>query len=183
MIAGFALERASKSGAIFDEEKLHWLNAIYIRNCKTEDLIDRLKPYLEQAGLKNDIINSEWFKKVIELVKIDLITLAEIENHIDIFFDDKYKITNEAKDLLANDNAKKVVKTFAEYLDSCDSEPDNLYIDAMKYVKEKTGTKSKELFMPIRAALTGKTHGPELDKIFVVLDREVVLRRLKPFIN
>ncbi len=50
MIAGFALERASKSGAIFDEEKLRWLNAIYIRNCKTEDLIKRLNPFLENTG-------------------------------------------------------------------------------------------------------------------------------------
>ncbi len=39
MITAFSLDRASKSGAIFDEEKLHWLNAIYIRNCPTENLV------------------------------------------------------------------------------------------------------------------------------------------------
>jgi len=52
----------------------------------------------------------------------------------------------------------------------------------MKYVKEKAGVKGKELFMPVRAALTGEIHGPELDKVFAVLGKEASLRRLKPFI-
>jgi len=181
MIDGFNLERASKSGAIFDEEKLRWLNAIYIRNCPTEALIKKLEPFLEQVGLKNDIVQSAWFKNVIGLVKTDLITLAEIEKHIDIFFDDKYEITGAAKDLLAKDDAKKVVNTFAEYLDRHDSELEDLYAAAIKYVKEETGFKGKELFMPIRAALTGKLHGPELDKVFAILGKNVALRRLKLF--
>ena len=178
MIEGFALERASKSGAIFDEEKLRWLNAIYIRNCKTDDLIERLKPFLEQSGFKSEIMSSEWFKQVIELVKTDLITLVEIESHISIFFDDKYKLSSEAEEMLANDTARKVVRTFTEYLATHDAELQNIYSSAVKYTKEKTGAKGKELFMPIRAAITGKIHGPELDKVFAVLGKDVSLRRL-----
>ena len=178
MIAEFALERASKSGAIFDEEKLRWLNAIYIRNCKTEDLIKRLKPFLEKSGLKDDTINSEWFKQVIDLVKDELTTLAEVDSHISIFFDDKYKLTAEAEEILNKDNARNVVKAFTEYLDIHD-DPQSLYSAAMKNVKEKTGAKGKELFMPVRAALTGKNHGPELDKVFAILGKDVALRRLK----
>ena len=68
MIKDFSLERTSKSGAIFDEEKLHWLNAIYIRNCKTEDLVERLKPFLEQADYKTNTIDAKWLNDVIELV-------------------------------------------------------------------------------------------------------------------
>ncbi|PKN53276.1 MAG: glutamate--tRNA ligase, partial [Deltaproteobacteria bacterium HGW-Deltaproteobacteria-13] len=183
MIAGFMLERASKSGAIFDEEKLHWLNAIYIRNCETEDLLRRLKPFLEGAGFKNGITDSEWFRQVIELVKDELTTLAGIESHISIFFDDQYKLTAEAKEILEKDTARKVVRSFAEYLDTHAAEPQNLYSAAMKYVKEKAGVKGKELFMPIRAAMTGKIHGPELDKVFAVLGKDVALRRLKPFVG
>jgi glutamyl-tRNA synthetase len=181
MIAGFALERASKSGAIFDEEKLRWLNAIYIRNIKTEDLVGRLKPFLEKSGFKNEVINSEWFKEIIELVKTDFTTLADIENHINIFFDDRYKITDEANEILKKDDARKVVKAFIEYLNKNDEESQNLYSTATKYVKEKTSAKGKELFMPIRAALTGKIHGPELDKVFTILGKDTALKRLKYF--
>jgi len=181
MIEGFALERASKSGAVFDEEKLLWLNAVYIRSCKTEDLIKRLKPFLEKSGLKDDTINSEWFKQVIDLVKDELTTLAEVDSHISIFFDDKYKLTAEAEEILKKDNARNVVKAFTEYLDIHDDNSQSLYSAAMKHVKETTGFKGKELFMPIRAALTGKVHGPELDKVFAVLGKDSALKRLKSF--
>jgi nondiscriminating glutamyl-tRNA synthetase len=181
MIKDFSLERTSKSGAIFDEEKLHWLNAIYIRNCKTEDLVKRLKPFLEQAGLKTDTINAKWLNEVIELVKTELTTLSEIGSHIDIFFDDKYKMTAEAKEILEKDTACQVVKAFAEYLRTGEDTPQKLYSAAIKYAKEKTGAKGKELFMPIRAALTGKVHGPELDKVFAILGNETALQRLKSF--
>jgi glutamyl-tRNA synthetase len=178
MIDGFALERASKSGAIFDEEKLHWLNAIYIRNCKTEDLILRLKPFLEQAGYKTGAIDAKWFNEVIELVKTELTALAEIGSHIDIFFDDKYEITDEAKQILEKENAVVVVKAFDEYLKTAADNPQENYVAAIKYVKEKTGAKGKDLFMPIRVALTGKVHGPELDKVFAILGRNAALKRL-----
>ncbi len=182
MIDGFTLERASKSGAVFDEEKLRWLNAIYIRNSKTEDLIKWLKPFLKNSGLKEEMINSEWFKKVIELVKDELTTLAEVDSHISIFFNDKYQITAEAREILEKDNAKIVIKTFIEYLRNHD-DTGNFYTAAIKHVKEITGAKGRELFMPLRAALTGEVHGPELDKVFAVLGKDTALKRLNPFFS
>jgi len=179
MIAGFALERASKSGAIFDEEKLHWLNAIYIRNCKTENLVERLKPFLEQAGYKTDAIDAKWLNEIIELVKTELTTLAEIGSHIDIFFDDKYEITAEAKQILEKESAAQVVKVFGEYLKTAAGNPRENYLAAIKYTKEEKGAKGKDLFMPIRAALTGKVHGPELDKVFAILGKGAALKRLR----
>jgi nondiscriminating glutamyl-tRNA synthetase len=181
MIADFALERASKSGAIFDEEKLHWLNAIYIRNCKTEDLFERLKPFLDQAGYKTAAIEAKWLNEVIELVKTELTTLAGIGSHIDIFFDDKYEITAGAKQILNKEGAFLVLKMFGEYLKTATGNPQENYLAAIKYTKEKTGAKDKDLFMPIRAALTGKVHGPELDKVFAILGKDTALKRLKSF--
>jgi glutamyl-tRNA synthetase len=179
MINGFSLERASKSGAVFDEEKLRWLNAIYIRNCEAENLIDRLKPFLRQSGFNSEKIDKKWFNQIIELIKTDLTTLADIGVHIEMFFDDKYIINAEAQVILKKDDARFVVKTFLEYLKTHDDEAQNIYSAAMKFVKEKTGAKGKDLFMPIRAALTGKVHGPELDKVFVILGKDTALKRLE----
>ena len=108
-------------------------------------------------------------------------TLAEIGSHIDTFFDDKYEITAEAKQILEKESAVAVVKMFGEYLKTAAGNPPENYLAAIKYTKEKTSAKGKELFMPIRAALTGKVHGPELDKVFAVLGKDTVLKRLKPF--
>jgi nondiscriminating glutamyl-tRNA synthetase len=183
MIAQFAVERASKSGAIFDEEKLRWLNAIYIRNCKTEDLVSRLLPFLEEAGYKTDTIDPIWLAMVIELIKNDLVTLADIGNHIAIFFDNKYILADEAKKLLEKENAFRVVQTFTKYLQTSNSTEEEMYPAAMKYAREKTGAKGKDLFMPVRASLTGRLHGPELDKVFAILGKNTALKRLRSFIS
>ena len=181
MIADFTLTRASKSGAVFDEEKLQWLNAIYIRNCPAGELIEKLKPFLEEAGYKIDQIDPVWFGRVIDLVKNDLTTLADVGSHIDIFFEGRYAKTAEAEEMLKKEEAKSVVRAIVEYLENNSGEPEELYPAAIKYVKEKTGAKGKNLFMPIRAALTSRLHGPELDKVFVILGKVAVLKRLKHF--
>jgi nondiscriminating glutamyl-tRNA synthetase len=178
MITAFSLERASKSGAIFDEEKLHWLNAIYIRNCATGDLVERLKPFFEQAGYETATLDPMWLNGVVDLIKSDLTTLSAIGCHIDIFFDDKYEITTEAGQLLAKESARQVVKTFAEYLQTSAETVQEIYPVAIKYIKEKVGVKGKDLFMPIRAALTGRLHGPELDSVFAILGKESALKRI-----
>ncbi len=182
MIAAFSLERASKSGAIFDEEKLHWLNAIYIRNCPTEDLVRRLHPFLEQSGYPADDFDSALLYAIVDLIKNDLTTLSTIGNHISIFFDDKYEITAEARQILEKESALSVLKTFAAYLESCADAAKEIYPAAIKHVKEKSGVKGRDLFMPIRAALTGRVHGPELDRIFEIMGKNAALKRLNHFI-
>jgi nondiscriminating glutamyl-tRNA synthetase len=113
-----------------------------------------------------------------------LITLADIGAQVEIFFDDKYKLTDAAGEILKKENARTVVNAFADYLKTNDNaDARNLYVAAMKYVKEKTGAKGKELFMPIRAALTGAVHGPELDRVFAILGKETAVKRLRRYNN
>src|SRR4030066_113566 len=93
----------------------------------------------------------------------------------------KKNSTGSTQFILENDSVPQVVKAFAEYLKTSDDTPQKLYPAAIKVVKEKTNSKGKELFMPIRAALTGKVHGPELDKVFAILGKEAALKRLTHF--
>lgn len=179
MVEAFSLDRASKSGAVFDEEKLRWLNAIYLRNCATDILIKKLQPFLLQAGIQMESLEPQWFKNVIELVKDELITLSDIGGHIDLFFDDRYEMTPDAKQILDSESAQKVVRVFGEYLACASGSPQEIYAAAIKSAKEKSGVKGKELFMPVRAALTGKVKGPELDKVFAILGKDSACKRLK----
>ena len=179
MIEVFSLERASKSGAVFDEGKLRWLNAIYIRSLATDELIMRLQPFLHEFGFQPETLDPEWFKNVIEIVKDELTTLADIGGHIDLFFDDRYEISSDAKHILDTANARKVVQSFGEYLADATGSPQEIYIAAIKHAKEKSGVKGRDLYMPVRAALTGKITGPELDKVFVILGTDSACQRLK----
>ncbi|HNS55839.1 MAG TPA: hypothetical protein PKO34_02200, partial [Smithellaceae bacterium] len=81
------------------------------------------------------------------------------------------------------EGARQVVQTFVEYLQTNTAQAAEIYPAALKFVKEKTGAKGKGLFMPLRAALTGRVHGPELDRLFAVLGKEAALNRLQQFIG
>ena len=177
MLEAFSLSRASKSGAVFDEGKLRWLNAAYIRKTSTEDLLRKLEPFLRAAGFRPETLDAAWLKNVLETVKGELTTLAEIGDHIDLFFDERYSLSDEAGKLLAAPGAREVVGAFGEYLERAQDDPGNVYAAAIRHAKEKSGVAGRNLFMPVRAALTGKLKGPELDRIFVVLGVDSARRR------
>ncbi len=179
MVEAFSLSRASKSGAVFDEDKLRWLNAIYVRNCTTAELLERLEPFLQEAGYRTAALEAQWLRRVIETVKDELTTLADIDSHIDLFFDDRYKITSEARQILDSESAQTVIRYFSEFLEQASGPADDIYVAAIKYAREKSGIKGRDLFMPVRAQLTGKVKGPELDKVFAILGKDSALQRLR----
>jgi glutamyl/glutaminyl-tRNA synthetase len=178
MIGAFSLSRASRSGAVFDEDKLRWLNAAYIRNASTDALLVRLEPFLRASGYRPETLDAVWLKNVLETVRGELTTLAEIGDHINLFFDERYTLSEDAQRLLAAPRAREVVGTFGEYLKRAQGDPADIYAAAIRHAKEKSGARGKDLFMPVRAALTGRLKGPELDRIFVVLGVDSARRRL-----
>jgi nondiscriminating glutamyl-tRNA synthetase len=116
---------------------------------------------------------------VIETVRDELTALAGIGEHIALFFDSRYRMTSEAKQVLDTENARKVVLSFGEYLDTAAGLPLEIYAAAIKHARESSGIKGRDLFMPVRAALTGKVKGPELEKVFALLGKASAVKRLK----
>ena len=169
MIEAFSLERASKSGAVFDEEKLRWLNAHYIRNLPVDDLMRRLEPFLNPPGYEAQAMEPGRLKMAIESVHDELTDLSNIGEHIDLFFDGRYEATPEARQGLAAPAAHEVISAFCEYLDGAEGAPSQIYAAALGHARKKTGLKGRELFMPVRAALTGRGKGPQLDQVFTIL--------------
>jgi nondiscriminating glutamyl-tRNA synthetase len=177
IISMFSLDKAGKSGAIFDEGKLKWLNAIYIRNCEIDELAELLIPFIKGAGYDIDLMERGWLHQVVEALKDNLVTLADIGPYLDIFFDDRYQISDEARAILREGAA--VVNVLQEELEQNTIADRDFYRNLINSVRRKTGLKAKDLFLPIRAALTGRTAGPELEKVFVILGKESILRRLE----
>ena len=177
IIGMFSLDKAGKSGAIFDEGKLKWLNAIYIRNCDIDELTELLIPFIKEAGYDIDLMGRSWLRQVVDALKDNLVTLADVSLYLDIFFDDRYQISDEAMAIL-RDNAT-VVNVLHEELEQNTMADRDFYRSLINSVRRKTGLKAKALFLPIRAALTGRTSGPELEKVFVILGKESIRRRLE----
>lgn len=174
LIKDFSLDRVVKSPAIFDIDKLNWMNGNYIRNAELDRLTKLVIPYLKNKGFLKCCGDLEWLKVVVDLVKDHLNCLSEITDHVDYLFNPEIILENEAKEILEKESATKVLKCFGKRLE------ENIDISQMiKDIGKEIGVRGKDLFMPIRAALTGKTHGPELPKIIAVLGKEICLKRIK----
>ncbi len=177
IVRGFSLDRAGKSGAIFDEEKLEWLNAQYIRKCEHGHLTDLLLPYLKDEGFDTESRGRAWIEAVVQAVKGNLRLLSEVGRYADVFFDERFGIGEEARAVLAQGRATEVLRALEKALreDGCPEE--RPYACLMDRIKADTGLKGKALFLPVRAAVTGKTWGPELDRVCDLLGRGSLLMR------
>ncbi len=177
MIGEFSLDRAGKSGAIFDEDKLEWVNEHYVRRYSPEALLDMAKPFLEADGYNLDSVNREWLIAVIGSVQGEIRELSDAGKAIELFFNDRFEISAEALQVLESGKAKDVLTALRGSLVT-DGGGEGMYPRVSKSVRDRTGLKGKDLFMPVRAAVTGRTRGPELEKIFSLLGRESLLERV-----
>jgi nondiscriminating glutamyl-tRNA synthetase len=143
-------------------------------------LTERLLPFIRAAGYHNvDSLDRVWLERVIDAVRGDLATLSDIGEQMDIFFDDRYVLSGEAQRLLGKEQALTVVRALQEILDKLPPSADHFYQEIMESVERKTGAKGKKLFMPIRAAVTGRIRGPELDRVFAILSPESLKHRVE----
>ncbi len=183
IIDEFTLERVGKSGAIFDEVKLNWLNGVYIRNTDPDRLMDLLDPYIRKAGYEYESLDKVWFSSVIASLAGNLSKLSDIDQYINMFFDSHYEILPDALSLLNEDGALDVIIHLRDALRASETDESNMYANVVKQVKKETGLKGKKLLMPIRAAVTGVLVGPELDKVFSLLRRDSIMMRCEKAIE
>lgn len=169
--------RLSRSPSMFDNDHLNWMNSTYIKNLDEEKYLELVKPFL----LKNENLNGADEVKlnlISKIYKSELIYLDQINELVNSVliknqdFDKNAIFAAESKDLLLK---------FADLLknnesNSFDKESFKLVINELISL---TGIKGKNLYMPIRMALTGHEHGVELFNIINIIGKEEAIRRLK----
>lgn len=177
----FSLGNISKSPAIFDNEKLNWMNGHYIRSASLERITDLAIPYLKEAGCLRGKITStkrDWVLRVTEATRAHLDYLAQIPKETGVFFTEEVKISNKEKEILKKESSKRVLSTLKDRLKKIKEITNKNFKSLMKGIEKETGCKGKDLYLPIRVALTGKNRGPELYLILPILGKKESLKRL-----
>ncbi len=173
LIEKFSLERVNKAGAVFDIQKLNWMNGVYIRKLPEDRLIAFLTPFLEKAGY--DISDKERTRKIILAVYKSIEKGEDIAKAASLFFHDTLTIEEpEAIEFLKKDTSRTVLEKFAEKLQAVNQLDMDTFKQIMKEIQKETGIKKQELWMPVRIAITGVTHGPELPLVIEILGLEKV---------
>lgn len=182
LIKSFSFERVSKTGGVFDINKLKWINAHYIREKDIDDLTKLSIPFLLKSDeIKEDDIENRyhWIKALVSILKDRIATLDELPEKLKSILDNDVKFeTEEAKKVLEDSDIDKLSEAFKEELEKVEEVDEEFASSILKTIQKKTGIKGKNLFMPIRIALTGNQHGPDLDKIIFVLGKENILKRI-----
>lgn len=180
----FSLDRVSKSPAVFDLQKLNYMNAQYIKQTEDEKLIDLTLPFLREAGLFASASLSEderqWVAGFIGAVKEKIYNLSEVKNYIPYFHGKELtEMGEEAKKIMQGDTVGTVLALFQAKLSGMDM-LDPLAVKAvLKEITKELNLKGKDVFMPIRIALTGQMHGPDLDRIIALLGKDNIKARLE----
>ncbi|HAN10392.1 MAG TPA: glutamate--tRNA ligase [Clostridiales bacterium] len=183
----FSIDGISKSPAVYDQVKLNWMNGLYIRKEDIEYITELSIPFIVDAGFMTERQvkeKREWIKKVVSAVRGNVEYLAQIPEHIGIFFGDTVTVENdEAKEVLIGEHVPTVLKAFKAKVENIDEVNEDFTKGVFKEIQNETGIKGKNLFMTIRVALTGQCHGPEMPEILQILGKEMMIKRLKKAIK
>ncbi|NQT24206.1 glutamate--tRNA ligase [candidate division KSB1 bacterium] len=161
LISEFNFSRLSKSAAVFDTEKLDWMNGMYIRNLDVAELSRLLFPILKDRGYSID--SAKELEPITGLIQEKIERLSDANEKVAVFFKEDVNLNDpEARDVLSLSTSKQVFQSFLDVTDELSELNRETFMPLMKAVQQSSGIKGKELWMPVRVALTGQLHGPDL---------------------
>lgn len=183
LIKQFSMKRVSSNDAVFDINKLNWINFQYMKKLDADQLYDLIVPFLVKAGYVDAAVNEEkkdWLKKVIWFMKDHIYFAGQAADELRFFFEDMPKITDE--DVLAIMKAEtsgQLLRAFIEDLKALPSFDQDAIKKCFNACMKAQGIKGKAAYEPTRIALTGVTQGPGMFEMMELFGREKTMDRLE----
>ncbi len=180
MVDLFNLDGVNKAAAVYDVEKLKWMNGQHLRRLSPDEVVTRARPWLDQAGLGQPATGPA-LSSVVELVLERVQTLAELPSAIAYFYAPPERYDPDGASKHFTPESADRLRLAAERLgalpdDACDAERSERVYRALA---EELAVKAATLIHPTRLALTGRTVGPSLFHIIGLLGRDETVTRLR----
>jgi glutamyl/glutaminyl-tRNA synthetase len=174
LVSLFRLEKVSRSAAIFDYDKLFWVNRQHIKVLSARDKARFALPHLSRAGLLHDALSDEqweWLDRVVEAIIEKVDRFADLPQHIEPLFEfSPEQMDTETRALLKSECSIKVVTSFADKLSRTRDFDYETFAVMAQEIKDETGCKGRDLYHPLRVALTAQESGLELDKFIPLVE-------------
>jgi len=179
-IKEFTLERVSKNPAVYDVQKLTWINGHYIRNYDLDKLTEAVIPFLKDKNLIREEFDYDYIKKIVSIVREREKTLVDIADAMSYYFTEVNEYEEKGvKKYFTKEKVAEILKKAAETLKEV--EPFDKFTTEKVYRKlvEELQISSGELFHPTRLAISGRTFGPGLFDIMELLGKERTIQRIE----
>lgn len=181
LIEKFSWKNVQSSPAVFNPEKLLWINAEYIKTTPPDRVAPALIPLLVQAGLKDQVnaVSPEWLAQLVVLVKERAKTLVEMVDWVRPYFGDSVLLEEEAAKKFLTPAVAPVLGKLLARFEALPSFSKQVWEESFKKFVEEEGIKMGQIAQPVRVALTGRTASPGLFEVMEVLGRDRTLLRLR----
>jgi nondiscriminating glutamyl-tRNA synthetase len=175
----FDLDRVNRSGAIFDTDKLHWMAGHYIRSTPLATVTQMVEEQLQRQGVQlPEGVRPHWLEQVVSLYHEQMVCAEDFVTLAKGFFEPATRYSEEASLAMQGAGAKDVISMYRT-LSEADAE---WTADAsrarFKQIQKELGVKGRGLYMPVRSAITGEIHGPDLQLSIECLPKAWVMTRL-----
>lgn len=172
LIKRFNIEGLNASSAIFDTEKLLWLNEQHLKKMTEEDLIKAIQNFLTE-----DSKRSVFLHKAVSNFRPHFKTLKQAGEMIDLILKSDLKIDSSAEEILKSNDSKALLEDWLSFLNQY--EQNHLTQEDFKKYQSQSQFKGKAFFKPLRCALIGKAEGIEIKLLVTLLSREELIKRAK----
>ena len=178
----FSIERISKTAAVFNHDKLQWMNGTYLRELSHEDLLLQIMSVFESQlpDTVNRPISIEYVAQIIPLIQERINTLKEAATYADFFFIEKpeYEASLLIGKKMTEESTLKALKSSQEILPTLQPFDHDTLENTLRAKADELGLKAGQLFSPLRVACTGRTASPGLFETMAVLGQERCLERI-----
>lgn len=182
LIKQFSMKRVSSNDAVFDINKLNWINFQYMKKLDADQLYALIFPFLVKAGYVEESVTEEkkdWLKKVIWFMKDHIYFAGQAADELRFFFEDMPALTDEAiLSIMKAETSGKLLKAFIEDLKALETFDQAEIKKCFNACMKAQGIKGKAAYEPTRIALTGVTQGPGMFEMMELFGREKTMDRL-----
>ncbi|MCM8813773.1 MAG: glutamate--tRNA ligase [Candidatus Omnitrophica bacterium] len=184
IVKDFSLKRVNKTAAVFDMDRLRWMNSQYIKTTEVEKLTELLVPYLRQAGYLGQEYDAAWLGGLIKLYQTRFQTLEHFVELTGFFFKDAIAYDQAAVE--QHLSAPAVADYLAALADMLrQTEPFDIATieQNARQLVERLGVKTGDIIHPARVALTGGTVSPGIFEVMSFMGKECCVRRLETVVK
>ena len=179
LVSLFDIERVSKSGAVFDMNKLIWMNGQYIRKYDKFTLFQKVEPYLSEALQEALSTMAQEIKEdMVVSVQDNLDKLSDINRYLGVYAMDFNQFKGKIESVGFSNSDKVVIKALDEWVGGAQVWERSQVLEMISGIQDQTGLGKGRVMKPIRLCTTGEQSGPNLSDLLCIIGKEVIQERV-----
>jgi glutamyl-tRNA synthetase len=179
LISSFSLERVNKAGAVFDLQKLNWLNAEHLRKKSNEELLNLLKDEIQKSEFKNQNYSHNYLKLIIEAMKERVSFIKEFIDTCTYFYEAPTEYEQKSVEKNWKSETPEQLKRLNVEFSGLSNPSKEDYEHALAKVAEELNVGKGKLIHPLRLAVSGQSTGPGMFDILFILGKDEIIKRIE----